>query len=65
MNAIWRRLGRSALAILVPQLLIFIPGIVEVIPPPWNLVLTPILMGIAKGLRDGFPNKPWIKYIPF
>lgn len=65
MNAIIERLVRSGLAILVPQLIILLPVMVELIPQPWPLVATPILMGIAKGLRDGFPNAPWLKYIPF
>ena len=65
MNAILQRLGRAGLAVLIPQLIPLIPGMVSLIPPPYNLILTPVLMGIAKGLRDGFPNKPWLKYIPF
>ena len=50
---------------LIPQLLPLVPGFVSLIPPPYNLILTPVLMGIAKGLRDGFPNRTWLKYIPF
>ena len=65
MNAILRRLGRAGLAVLIPQLLPLVPGFVSLIPLPYNLILTPVLMGIAKGLRDGFPNRTWLKYIPF
>lgn len=65
MNAILKRLGRAALATLIPQLIVLLPGMVELIPPPYNLILTPVLMGIAKGLRDGFPKASWLKYIPF
>ena len=65
MSSILQRLGRAGLAVLIPQLLPLVPGFVILLPPPYNLILTPVLMGIAKGLRDGFPNSPWIKYIPF
>jgi len=65
MNAILQRLGRAGLAVLIPQFLPLVPGFVSLIPPPYNLILTPVLMGIAKGLRDGFPNRTWLKYIPF
>ena len=65
MNAILQRLGRAGLAVLIPQPLPLVPGFVSLIPPPYNLILTPALMGIAKGLRDGFPNRTWLKYIPF
>lgn len=65
MNSIAQRLLRSGLAVLIPQLIPLIPGAVSLIPPPYNLILTPVLMGMAKGLRDGFPGKSWLRYIPF
>lgn len=65
MNALIKRLIRAGVATLTPQLIIFIPGMIELMPPPYNLILTPILMGIGKGLRDGFSKAPWLKYLPF
>ena len=65
MNAVLERLLRSTGAILLPQLVAIIPVIVGLIPQPWPLVATPILMGISKGLRDGFPKAPWLKWLPF
>lgn len=64
-KTIIERLIRSGIAIALPQIIMFVPAVMEMIPPPYNLILTPVLMGIAKGLRDGFPNAPWLKYIPF
>lgn len=65
MNTILQRLGRAGLAVLLPQLLPLVPGFVALIPPPYNLILTPVLMGVAKGLRDGFPKVTWLRFIPF
>lgn len=65
MKSLYLRLLRAALATAVPQLIMLVPGAVSLIPPPYNLILTPVLMGIAKGLRDGFPQASWLKYIPF
>lgn len=65
MNTILQRLGRASLAVLLPQLLPLVPGFVALIPPPYNLILTPVLMGVAKGLRDGFPKVTWLRFIPF
>ncbi len=65
MNAVLERLLRSTGAILLPQLVAFAPAVVEILPQPYPLVLTPILMGISKGLRDGFPGKPWLRWLPF
>lgn len=64
-KTIIERLVRSGIAIALPQIIMFVPAVMEMIPPPYNLILTPVLMGIAKGLRDGFPQAPWLKYIPF
>jgi len=65
MKAIYNRIMRALLATAVPQLVVFIPGAVEILPPPWNLLLTPALMGIAKGLRNAYPEAKWVTYIPF
>lgn len=64
MNPIIERFIRAGIATLLPQLIIFIPGAIELLPPPYNLILTPILMGIGKGLRSGFPKASWLKYLP-
>lgn len=64
-KTVGERLIRSSLALIVSQLIPMIPGLIGFIPAPYNLVVIPVLMGIAKGLRDGFPQAPWLKYIPF
>lgn len=64
MNSIIERLIRSSVAVFLPQALSLLPGMVSILPVPYNLILTPILMGIGKGLRDGFPKANWIKWIP-
>ena len=61
----WQRIVRSLLALGATQLIPLLPGAVTLLPPPFNLIVAPILMGIAKGLRNAYPGKPWIKYIPF
>lgn len=65
MKSIIERLLRSGLAVLATQLIPMAPSLVAFIPPPFNLLAAPVLMGIAKGLRDAYPGKPWIKYVPF
>lgn len=69
MNPIVMRLVRAALATIAPQVVVLIPGLVTLLPPPYNLILTPILMGVGKGLRDGLnptnSTTHWTKWIPF
>lgn len=69
MNRILLRIIRAIVAVIVPQILPLVPGFVAVLPPPYNLILTPALMGIGKGLRDGLnPTNVaghWTNYIPF
>lgn len=65
MKAILERLVRSGLAVLATQLIPMVPMAVGLIPSPYNLLAAPVLMGMAKGLRDAYPGKPWLRYIPF
>ncbi len=61
----FKRLLRSLLAVGVTQAIPLVPGVVSLIPPPFNLLAAPVLMGICKGLRDAYPTVPWLKYLPF
>ncbi len=41
------------------------PELLDLIPMPHALLLVPLLMGAAKGLRARFPDNKWVKLIPF
>ncbi len=41
------------------------PELLDIVPMPHALLIVPILMGISKGLRARWPDKKWIKAIPF
>lgn len=57
----WKeRLARSAGAGLVG----YIPVLLGLIPAPYNLLVTPVLMALGKGIRDAFPNSKAAKYFP-
>lgn len=62
LERIYRAAGASAIGgILVPM----IPGVLQALPPPWNLVVTvPALMAVSKWARDTYPDKWWVKLLP-
>lgn len=68
MNPIVSRMVRALLAVIIPQLFLLIPEVAAILPAPYNLILTPVLMGIGKGIRDGLnpTNDPtsWTNWIP-
>ncbi len=42
----------------------YIPVLLGLIPAPYNLLVTPVLMALGKGIRDAFPNSKAAKYFP-
>ncbi len=61
----FKRTLRTLLAIGAAQLVPLVPGAVSLLPPPYNLLVAPMLMGLSKGIRNAYPTVPWIKYLPF
>lgn len=58
-NAILERFVRAGIATILPAVLAIYSG------NPWLQAATPLLMMIAKALRNKYPENPWIRLIPF
>jgi hypothetical protein len=58
----WKRILRSAITVAVSQVIPLLPGLAEMIPPPYNLLSIPILQGIGKFVRVQWPD--YSNYIP-
>lgn len=68
MNPILKRFGRALLAVIIPQIFLFIPEVAAILPAPYNLIFTPFIMSIGKGLRDWLnpsnDSTHWTNWIP-
>lgn len=62
------RIIRVGVAAISSQVATEIPGVVNVLPAPYNLVLIPVLSAIGKLLRDKYnPTNTtghWTNYLP-
>lgn len=65
-NPAIERTARGVGAALVTQVAApdFWPQLMSVLPPPYNLLAIPVLMGVAKALRMAFPDNAVLKYLP-